>query len=760
MGKQLSVPRPGGLPGRVMQHDTDPQLYYPAWARPERAGEHNQLLEYLQVIRRHLFSIALLAIAGVTAGACLTLLTRPKYRARTTLDIQQFDENILNMRDTAEPSAAPAAPAESYIQTEIKILQSDQMSRRAILKLKAAPAPAESASRSSDLAAWSERVGKQPSAPVDRQAALVEISRNLKVRTLGTTRIVEVLCDASDPRLAAAFCNTLAAEYIQQNSETRWQTTQQTEDWLSKQLGETKARLEHDEEELQKAAKQPGALIFSESENMAQDKLRQLQSELSSAEADRVKRQSMYEEAHSSPGESLPVFSEGPAREYEVKLTDLRRQLAELSTTLTPAHYKMQQVEAQIKVLQASLDAERSATVGRLWNDYQAAVRRETLLNNEYKDLLSQASDEAPAAVQYNILKSEVESGRQLYQAMLHRVEELGIASAMRASTIRVVDGATPPLKPFAPNWKSNCAGGLLGGLFLGIALAFLRSRSDRSLQEPGDAPELLHVRELGVIPSAAIQPHKAFLRVRGITETPCRTLELATLYERNSALAESFSAAMNSILFTSEGGHQAKLIVVTSPEPGDGKTTVSSNLAIALAQIDRKVLLVDGDLRRRRLTELLGAGEAPGLIGLLKGAGSPEEIQLASIDNGWRLPKLHFMPAGNPALFEPKLLHSERMQRFLQKVRDEFDIVLIDSVPMAHIADARVVGRMSDGVLLVFRSNRTTVELATAAQRCLMEDGTRVIGTILNGWNSSHSSRFPHYGRYAAAYQGAGGPK
>ena len=656
------------------------------------------------------------------------------------------------MRETAEPSNAPSAPAESYIQTEIKILQSDAMSRRAISKLKTAPAPAEAADRSSDLAAWSERLGKATAVPVDRQAILQEMSRDLKVRTLGTTRIVEVLCDARDPRLAADFCNTLAGEYIAQNSETRWQTTQQTQAWLSKQLEDARVRLAHSEEELQKAAKQSGALVFSKDENMAQDKLRQLQSELSSAEGERVKRQSLYEMAHTSARDSLPVFSEGPAREYEVKLTDLKRQLAELSTTMTPAHYKIQEVEAQIKVLQASLEGERAATIGRLWNDYQAAVRRESLLNNEYKSMMSQVSDLAPEVVQLKILNSEVESGRQLYEAMLHRVEELGIASAMRASTIRVVDSARVPLKPFAPNWKSNCAGGCLGGLFLGIMLAFLRSRSDRSLQEPGDAPGLLNVRELGVIPSAAIQPHKAFLRLRGMTETPCRTLELATLYERNSAVAESFSAAMNSILFAPQDGRQTKVIVVTSPEPGDGKTTVSSNLAIALAQIDRKVLLVDGDMRRRRMTELLGAGDAPGLIGLLKSVHPLDDMRLDSIDNGWRLPKLHFLPAGDPEFFEPKLLHSERMQQFMQKVREEFDVVLIDSAPMAHIADARVVGRMSDGVLLVFRSNRTTIELATAAQRCLVEDGTRVIGTILNGWNPKHSTRFPNYGRYTTA--------
>jgi len=753
MANRLNATRPSvpayHMPAREMDH----YAYYPSRSA-EAPAERTQVLEYLQVIKRNARSIALLAVAGICAGAAMTLLTHPLYRARTTLDIQQFDENILNMKSNTESSAAASAPAEAYIQTEIKILQSDAMSRRAIAKLQTEqqPEPHGEGGHVSDVAAWSHRFGSRPAPPLDRRAALLEISKDLKVRTLGNTRIVEVLCDAREPHLAAEFCNTLAGEYIAQNSETRWQTTQQTEQWLSHQLEDTKRRLAHSEEELQKAAKQSGALVFSENDNLAQDKLRQLQSELSGAEGERVKRQSMYEMAKSSDPDALPIFTEGPAREYQVKLTDLRRELAELSATLTPAHYKMQQVEFQIKVLQGSLDRERAATVGRLWNEYQAAVRRESLLNTEYKSLLSRVSDQAPTAVQYNILKSEVESGRQLYQAMLHRVEELGIASAMRASTIRVVDRATAPVEPFAPNWKSNCAGGWFGGLFLGVGLAFLRSRSDRSLQDPGDAPELLNVRELGVIPTAALQHPRSFLRLPGMTESPSAGLELATLHQRHSLLAESFSAAMNSILFTGENGVRPKVIVVTSPEPGDGKTTVTSNLAIALAQIDRKVLLVDGDLRRRRLTALLGGEDAPGLIGMIRDRRPVEELRVESVGNGWQLPNLHFLAAGDAAQFEPKLLHAARLEQFVAKVRDEFDIVLIDSPPMAQMADARVLGKLADGVLLVFRSNRTTVELAVASQRCLLEDGTPVIGTILNGWNPSHSGRFRSYARYATA--------
>jgi polysaccharide biosynthesis transport protein len=763
MPNDLTQFRRGNLPGSFVDRGADAYLYHPV--PMESVGhERTQLLEYLHIIQRHLRSISLLAVVGGLAGALIAYATHPMYRSRVTLDIQQFDANILNMRPNAEPSNPSSAPAESYIQTEIKILQSDAMSRRVAEKLGASQSISQEqpgAAETSDIAAWSKKLSALGPAPVDRSAALAEIGKDLKVRTLGLTRIVEVLCDARDPRLAAEFCNTLASEYTAQNAEVRWQTTQQTEQWLSHELEDTKRRLAKSEEDLQKAAKD-SAVVFSGNENLAQDKLRQLQSELSAAEADRVRKQSQYELAQSSSAEALPFFTEGPTREYQIKLTDLRRQLAQLSTTFTPAHYKVQEVESQIKVLQASLDQERAATIGRLWNEYQAASRRQNLLGDNYKTMLSSLSGEAPKVVQYNLLNSEVESGRQLYQAMLHRVEELGIASAMHASTISVVDRAIPAPRPFSPNWKSDCIGGSLAGILLGVSLACLRSRSDRSLQDPGEAPGVLKVRELGVIPSAEARQSRSRRRRKDTARLPDSYgealnlpdggLEVVTLHHKNSAVAESFAAAMNSILFARMNGASIKVIVVTSPEAGDGKSTIASNLAIALAQIDRRVLLIDGDLRRTRLSTLFQSDADPGMIDILRGSKPIGEVTISSIGAAWQLPNLHFLAAGDASLFEPKLLHRARMMELIARVRCEFDVVLIDSPPMVHIADARVLGKLADGVLLVFRAGKTTIDLAASAQRCFMEDGTSVLGTILNDWNPNQSARLRAYGRYASA--------
>jgi capsular exopolysaccharide synthesis family protein len=724
----------------------------------QQGKDRSQLIEYLQIVRRHIISILVFAFIGIAAGALISLLTPPMYRARTTLDIQEFNENILNVKSGAANPNGGGAPAESYIQTEIKILQSESMARRAVAKLKKAPPKADS-ERESAVAAWSKGLGQQasPTPKFTLDVLLGGISRGLKVRTLGLTRIVEVLCDTWDAKVAAVFCNTLADEYIAQNSETRWQATTQTGEWLGHQLEDLKRRLARSEEQLTQAARATGALVLADDQSLAQEKLRQLQNELSSAQAERFKRQSLFEMASASPSDAIPLFTNGPAREYQVKLTDLRRQLAELASTVTPSHYKMQQVESQITVLQSTLDRERAAVIDHLGSEYHAGQRREGLLTDEYNAVIGIVSDQAAKAVQYNMLKREVESGRQIYQNMLHRVEELQLASAMRASTIRVVDRAVTPTRPFTPNWSFNCVVGFFGGIFLGVGLAFVRFRSDRSLQSPGEAPALLNVRELGVIPSASFQGRSLFAKhrfPRSLSSSAHHAealtkLELATLHQRHSVLAESFTAAMNSLLFApTEGTHASKVIVITSPESGDGKTTIASNLAIALSQIDRRVLLIDGDLRQPRLSSVFEMEGSPGLIELLTKPAAAAAAPVNALVHSTYIPQLSFLPSGNRHAFESKLLHSVRMQELIRRFRGEFDIVLIDSPPIAQFSDARVLGRWADGVLLVFRSNKTTLEIAMAAQQCFMGDGTRVLGTLLNDWNPRQSANFRSYQR------------
>jgi capsular exopolysaccharide synthesis family protein len=320
---------------------------------------------------------------------------------------------------------------------------------------------------------------------------------------------------------------------------------------------------------------------------------------------------------------------------------------------------------------------------------------------------------------------------------------------------------------------------GFFGGCCLGFAFSFLRLRSDRTLQNPGDVSFHLQLREVGVIPTvrtrslrlllerARQQPiHPAVLLaeevpvrpiedggVPTVRSHPFNSIALATWLRNPPELAEAFRSAMNSLLFSNGLGEQARVIVLTSPEAGDGKTTAATNLAVALAEIGRRVVLVDGDLRKPRLAEIFHLDCTGGLAKLLTEedalstiALETDQPPLSSFVHETLIANLFVLPTVATEKGISAKLHSRSMRTILKRLRLEFDVVIIDTPPMLHVSDARVLGWLADGVLLVFRSRKTTRESALAATECLLQDGIHVVGTILNDWNPRKGNRYGVY--------------
>ena len=436
------------------------------------------------------------------------------------------------------------------------------------------------------------REGRQAST---REKILTLVARNLKISTEPNTRLVEIRYDSTDPQLAADFVNTLTAEFVQQNIESHWKTTQQTGEWLTRQMEDVRIKLEKSEDELQSYAQASGLLFTSEKDNVAEEKLRQLQEELSKAQADRVASQSKYELVSTASPESLPeVLDDATLKEYQVKLTDLRRQLAEISSSLTPAHPAVKKVQAQVTTLELALDKERTNVIQRIRNEFESAQRREHLLAANYASQARLMSEQAAKVTHYNILKREVDTNRQLYDSMLQNVQQAGMTSALGASNIRVVDSAEAPTRPYKPSVVLNSALGLLAGAFFGIVFVVVQERADRTIHGPGDTTIYLDVPELGAIPSAKAgrnrlfayyQNGKALENKKSENGKPSQ-VELITSNKKPSLIADSFRATLTSILYSGENGDRPRVIVITSANPGEGKTTVASNLALALAEI------------------------------------------------------------------------------------------------------------------------------------------------------------------------------
>ena len=513
------------------------------------------LLEYLQILRRRKGTLILIVFLGLLASLLLTLPQTPIYQARASIEIQNLNENFLNMRNvspTADDGASDAPGSD--LQTQAKILQSESLLDRVVAKLDLGKKlfPEEGSGR---LSAWRKALGLPGSRQAStREKILTLVAKNLKISTEANTRLVEIRYDSTDPQLAADFVNTLTAEFVQQNLESHWKTTQQTGEWLTRQMEDVRIKLEKSEDELQSYAQASGLLFTSEKDNVAEEKLRQLQEELSKAQADRVTSQSKYELASTASPESLPeVLDDATLKDYQVKLTDLRRQLAEISSSLTPAHPAVKKVQAQVTTLELALETERTNIIQRIRNEFESAQRREHLLAANYASQARLMSDQAAKVTHYNILKREVDTNRQLYDSMLQNVQEAGMTSALRASNIRVVDSAEPPTRPYKPSVALNSALGLLAGAFFGIAFVIMRERADQSIRTPGEAELYLGVPDLGAIPSAlAVRSHlyNYFQNGKGLESKKSGSykqlqVELVTSNRKPSVLADAFRATL-----------------------------------------------------------------------------------------------------------------------------------------------------------------------------------------------------------------------
>jgi succinoglycan biosynthesis transport protein ExoP len=760
--RELVVRRePAGAPPAPAHYVETPN---PEAAEPAESGG---LVDYWRILRRHKGTLILMAFLGGLCGALRTLPQTPVYQARASLEIQGVNENFLNMQNVNPTSVGANAYYPEYdIQTQVKILQSASLVERVVQKLKQENRPFV-VPETGRLSAWRKALGLPQPKPVSlREQALAMAAGNLKVRAQANTRLLEILCDSTDPQLAADFANALANEYIEENLEARWKSTQHTGEWLTRQMEDLRIKLEKSEEELQNYARLSGLQFTSEKDNIAEQRLRQLQDELSKAQADRIVKQSRYELAVSASADSLAeVLDDGSLRDYQAKLTELRRQIAELTSSLTPAHPRVKKVQAQIAPLEAALEKESGNIVRRIHNDYQAALRREKLLAAGYAAQARLVSEQADKVTHYNILKREVDTNRQLYDSMLQRVKEAGIASALRASNVRVVDAARPPGLPYKPDMAGNAMVGLLVGAFLGVVVVIARERVDRTVRSPGDVASYLNVPELGVIPAGnAGLGRRLYYRKRrslaapdvsaGALERSAQSVELATWQRKPSLLAESFRATLTSILFSGQNGDRPRVIVFTSPNPREGKTTVVSNLGIALAEISQRVLLIDGDLRKPRLPEIFSVPNDSGLTDLLRQKQSLDGQPLDGMVLETGVPGLYLLPSGTKSTGASNLLYSPRMAELLQRLRRDYDAILIDTPPMLQIPDARVLGRLADAVILVIRAAETTRDAAQAARQRFAEDGTPVLGTILNDWNPRYAPGYGYYRYYDRYYR------
>jgi polysaccharide biosynthesis transport protein len=691
------------------------------------AEDQGGVVEALRILARNKTLLLCSAVAFGVIAFLITRWQRPIYQARASIELQDVNVVLPSISRTTQDQQT--FNVLSDLPTQIRILQSRTLATRTVDKLKAAT-PAGS------------------SGPL-REQELKRAATTMTVKSPGDSRVIELLVDSPNPQLAAEYVNALASEYIDQTTDQRLKLNRRTADWLARQVDEMRQKLESSERDLQAYAQKTGLLFTNNTpgrggNSVSEETLRQRQLSLSTATADRALKEARNRVALTSPSEALPEVLDDPhLGGLRTQITDLQRQVAELSAVYTPDFPKIKRLQAEIQMLQTSFERERAAVLEKVRNEYQEAMERERLLVNDYADQAKVVTGESEKAIQYQILARAVDNNRQIYDAMLRRISESGIDAALKASSIRLLDPAIVPVVPYKPNIPINTAVGVLLGLFVGAGTVIIRARSDRSIKAPGQTAPWLNVPELGVVPSF---PKRQRLR----------SGQSLSLQRRSAMMAESFRVVLTSLIASGRNSFDrtsssGRVLVCTSASPSEGKTTIAANLAIALANIGDKVVLIDADLSRPRLHEMFNVNNDLGLTTMLQSPAITDELLDATI---CETPSgVYLVPAGPQISEAGDLLFARQMPELLSLFRENFDTVVIDTPPTPQLSQARLLGKEADGVVVILRAGHTTRQAALGVVQRLSDDGINVLGTVLNDWDPKKAPS-EYYGKSSEAWK------
>jgi polysaccharide biosynthesis transport protein len=732
---------------------------FPPPARSSESRGPSLIEDYLRTLKRGGWIIAVCCLVGILGSFLLNIASLPLYRARTSLEIQTLNNDFMNMK-TVAPTGGGSSGDED-VQTQIKLLQSDTVRDRVTERLLAEEHP-KTIERMDLISKLKRGLRLSKTEPLAYTDLVSETAKSIVVKPLGVTRLVEITCDSWNAEFAAKFCNAMVSEYRETDQETRSKEAEGISEWLTRQVADVKVKAEESQRRLEQAIGGNGMMLSQQSDSVGEDRLRQLQGELVKAQADRMEKEAQAGLSTTSTDQTLPNVLDSPTyRAYEQKLAELQTNVAQLVPPLTEENPKVIHLRSQIREVEAGMARERATGNGRLRNEYDAAKHREALLVASYRAAEDLVSADLGKASKVTLLRREVESEQQLYQTLLQRAREAGFASAMQTTTVRTVDAAREPKMPISPRRGTNAGVGFVLGSIFGIGFSFYKERKSEVFRLPGEVQKRLHVQELGVIPSSEMGKKSLVINaiqgMRGLNVPPeeetVENLGPIGLTRWNaddfSIAAEAYRTATFSILLSEPPKGRARMYVVSSPNVGEGKTTVSSNLGVALSKSNLKVLLVDGDLRKPGLHAALHVKNNFGLRNILRGEMDIKTAPLSRFCQPTSLPNLSLLMSGTGREEVVELLHSPNVRKLLERLSREFDVVMIDTPPMLHMTDARIFASHADGAILVFRAGVTTYDQAGDAIALFEKDKVPLIGTILNDFDPLREGKGGYYDSY-----------
>jgi capsular exopolysaccharide synthesis family protein len=702
--------------------------------------------QYLAIFQKRRAIVVTCLGVSLLFAVIYNYTTRPIYQATTQILIDRATPKELPTKELVDPGVQD-------FQTEYELLRGRTLAEKVIERLQL--------QRSAELltgplmSPWErfERkfLGKAPQPTIDADGiplspAAAALRSRIRIEPLPGGRLVNVRFNAYDPGLAARVANALAELYIEQSREFRSSRSSKATDWLSDRLAEQRARVEAAERALIEYQEQQGLAVSPAEGAPDTDRVSTLEAAIVSARMERVGKEAALAQARSASSyqlATLPAVAGHPAvQEARSKVSELQAEYNRLGDTLGEKHPDMVRLRGDVQVAQEKLQAEVRAALRGLEADVQAARARESGLEANLVTARADTLEGGRKAIEYNALRREVEANKQLFQSLMSRSKETGLESELTSTNVRIMEKAEVPRAPISPRRTRNYQLALAIGLALGLGLALLFEHVDNTVKTPEDI-KAMGMPFLGMVPNVDQRPGNPAAARAVNTASP------------DAAVAEAYRVLRTNLIFSSPSDGGGRALVLTSANPGEGKTTTTANLAVALALNGAKVLVVEADLRRPALHQHFRIKKTPGLTDLIV-----SKCQASQAIQSTRFKGLQVLPCGyvppNPA----ELLGSASMREIVQALRSCYDWVLIDTPPVLAMADTPVLCPLVDGVVLVVSAEQSPRPAVLRSVDQVQGVGGKVVGVVLNRVDLRRNSYYygQYYGEYYRSYYAAPG--
>jgi len=719
------------------------------------------LLDYWRILlkRRQIAVVFFMAVVGIVV--VYSFLATPIYRgtAHVLIDLEKnpvmtFGEGggaYIQMKDASE-----------YYHTQMEILSSRSFGDRVVKKYQLDKNPyllEQKERKTRSLLKSAKKLltdlfpAKPAAQPVFPWTAIQEerdpyltdlVLSNMEVEVGKGSNILKVHYYSDNPQIAAGMANCIASAYIEHNLDIRVKPFRDAVEWLSGRMIESRAKVEESEKVVQKYKEGKGIVSFESRENVITQKLQELMTQLVHAESKRQETEVRYKQIQSVSSDpellaTVPdIMNNLVIQGLRTEELSIKRKLSDLNEKYGPKHPLMIRAKTELDTVQKNLIAEARKMENAAKTEYDISRGREESLRRTIDEQKTVVLDLGRKAIEYGVIAGESVSNKQFYELLLKKLQEASLSSGINVSNAQIVDGASIPGAPIRPDRTQNVLLAMIAGLLGGIFAAFFVEYMDDTVKTPEDIEKVLALPFLGYVPTTNAEEGPIYM-----------------FSGPHAAVAESYRTIRTSVMLSSVEEQPLQVLLVTSSTPNEGKTTTATNLAVAMAQMGERVLLIDTDMRRHNLHKIFGLDN---LIGI-----SDMVIDHANVATAIRtlshIPNLHVITGGTLAPNPSELLGSHSMRELIASLRTTYDRIILDSPPLMAFSDSLVLSRIADGVVFVVWGGKTGKDLIKKSTQGIAGVNGRILGVVLNNVSMTKKNSY-YYNPYYTSYYDKGDVK